>query len=210
MQEIGLQGQELRLESGWLGLDFANTVEWHASRQPEEQLNSYADLVAWARSVGLINEAAADRLLQAADRRPAEAAAVLEKAIALREAIYHIISNQASGYPPHPNDLALLNAALAQAHRRLRLVADEAGFSWTWAGDPDELDYLLWPVARSAADLLVSPDLERVGVCADERGCGWLFIDSSKNHSRRYCGTGCLNRAKQKRHYARLKEKRSK
>jgi len=63
---------------------------------------------------------------------------------------------------------------------------------------------MLWPILRSGADLLASEDRERVGQCADDRGCGWLFFDASRNRSRRWCNMeDCGNRAKAKRHYAR-------
>jgi predicted RNA-binding Zn ribbon-like protein len=69
---------------------------------------------------------------------------------------------------------------------------------------------MLWPVARSAADLLTSAEeLARVGQCADDRGCGWLFFDTSRNHSRRWCAMkDCGNRAKARRHYRRQRKAR--
>ena len=70
-----------------------------------------------------------------------------------------------------------------------------------WPGFAEELESLIWPVAKSAADLLTSERLERVRECAGGT-CGWLFIDASKNHSRRWCDMrDCGNAAKAKRHY---------
>jgi predicted RNA-binding Zn ribbon-like protein len=43
---------------------------------------------------------------------------------------------------------------------------------------------LLWPIALSALELLTSPQLIRVKKCA---GCPWVFLDQSKNLSRRWC-----------------------
>ncbi|MCB0153982.1 MAG: CGNR zinc finger domain-containing protein, partial [Anaerolineae bacterium] len=55
----------------------------------------------------------------------------------------------------------------------------------------------------SAAELLTSDRLNRVGQCAGE-SCGWLFLDTTRNHSRRWCEMEhCGNRAKAKRHYRR-------
>jgi len=60
-------------------------------------------------------------------------------------------------------------------------------------------------VARSAAELLTSDNVDRVRECEDDRGCGYLFIDQSKNRSRRWCSMeSCGNRAKARRYYARL------
>jgi len=67
---------------------------------------------------------------------------------------------------------------------------------------------MLWPVTRAAVDLLLSDSLAQVGQCADDRGCGLLFIDTSRNHSRQWCSMdACGNRAKAQRHYRRSKKK---
>jgi predicted RNA-binding Zn ribbon-like protein len=65
---------------------------------------------------------------------------------------------------------------------------------------------MLWRIVRSTTGLLTSEDLQRVGVCADDRGCGWLFYDTSRNRTRQWCSMrGCGNRAKAKRHYDKVK-----
>ena len=197
----------LDLESGWLCLDYANTVDWHASDQPTEHLTSYADLVAWSRSVGLIDESSAQRWLDEADRRPDEAAKTLDRALGLREALYRVVAALTMGEPPATADLSIVNRALADALPHLRLTTRPEGIVWEWEEPDAALEWFLWPVSRSAGDLLTSsPTLERVGVCEDDDGCGWLFVDTSKNHSRRYCCYSCANRAKARRHYARKKQ----
>ncbi len=46
---------------------------------------------------------------------------------------------------------------------------------------------MLHAIARSAAELLISPELGRVRQCADTiDGCGWLFLDTTRNRSRRW------------------------
>ena len=198
---------KLDLESGWLCLDYANTADWHASDQPEEHLTSYADLVGWAQSIGLIDESTARRWLDEGDRRPDEAAETLDRAIGLREALYRVFTALTTGDHPDADDLSIVNRALADALPHQRLTTRPVGIAWEWEEPGAALEWFLWPVSRSAADLLTSsPDLERVGVCEDDDGCGWLFVDASKNHSRRYCGYGCANRAKARRHYARQKQ----
>jgi len=69
------------------------------------------------------------------------------------------------------------------------------GFAWNWDVDADALDAPVCPIALSAAELLISEERQRIGQCADDRGCGWLFLDTSKNHSRRWCDINdCGNR----------------
>lgn len=197
-----------RLVGSRAGLDFANTVEWRTSGAPVESLATYRDLIGWAAKEGIVAEARAQGLLREAERRPDEAAAALARAIALREAIYRILARIGQGAPAEPGDLAALNAALAGSLARLRLVSDEASgrFAWELADVGDDLDGVLWPIALSAAELLTSDELPRVRACEGE-GCGWLFVDTSRNQSRRWCSMeSCGNRAKAKRHYARMKQ----
>ena len=98
-----------KLESGWLCLDFANTAEWHASNHPTESLTSHAALIGWARPIGFLPDRTAQQLLRAADQHPAEAARVLDRAVALREAIYHIFAAVAQGQTPSTANQSILN-----------------------------------------------------------------------------------------------------
>jgi predicted RNA-binding Zn ribbon-like protein len=195
---------DISLLGGDVSLDFANTVDWHASEHPEEFLATYADLVAWGRRVGILAEAEAVGLLAEAARRPEEARAVLARAVALREALFRIFRAVADDQLAAAGDLALFNDALGEALARLRVAPrDGAGFSWTWDGGAEALDRVLWQVLRAAAELLTSVELRRVRMCAGE-GCGWFFLDTSKNRSRRWCSMeSCGNRAKARRHYQR-------
>ena len=193
-----------KLLGGHLCLDFANTADWHASDQPEELLTSYAEFVSWSQQAGVLTEKQAKRLLRQAADRPEEAMAVLKRAIVLREAIYEIFAAVAHEQSPQATDLTTLNSALSETLARSQIAPTETGFGWQWAGEENALDRPLWPIARSAADLLTSDELQRVGQCADDRGCGWLFLDTSRNHTRRWCDIkDCGNRAKAHRHYER-------
>jgi predicted RNA-binding Zn ribbon-like protein len=192
-----------KLVGGRLCLDFANTVDWRTREQPEEWITSYADLVAWSQHAGIVTEPEAHHLRDLAAHRPADGSAVLAQAITLREAIYRIFATLADGRPPEGADVTVLNEALAKALSRLRILPTADGFAWRWAIGEDALDRMLWPVARSAAELLTEGELTRVRTCPGE-GCGWLFYDSSKNRSRRWCSMDdCGNRAKARRHYRR-------
>lgn len=197
-------------EAGMLPLDFANTAEWHASAQPQEKLKSYSHLVAWSRAAGLLTEREAQHLLAEAEDHPVEASAALTKAIELRETIYRIFSAVANDKEAETTDLEKLCAAHTEALTRTQIVPTPNGFEWGWVASKESLDRILWPIAREAASLLTSKNLDRLGQCADDRGCGWLFIDTSRNRSRRWCSMeSCGNRAKARRHYKRQKQKRS-
>jgi predicted RNA-binding Zn ribbon-like protein len=198
--------ENLKLESGWLCLDFANTAAWHLSDQPTERLTSYAELIAWARSIALLPDRAAQQVLRTADQHPTEAARVLDRAVALREAIYHIFVAVAAGKTPSAEDQATFNTELSRSMSKSRLVWNKATFDWGRQGEDGDLDQVLWWVLQSATNLLISEDIQRVGVCADDRGCGWLFYDTSRNRTRQWCSMrGCGNRAKARRHYEKVK-----
>lgn len=195
----------LNLIGGRLCLDFANTADWHAGPHPRELLRDLASLKAWGLRAGALTEVEAGQAA-AGEARSAEAEAVPAGVIDLREAIYRIFSAVAAGGRPAQADLDRLNAVLRQAAAHAELVPADSGYAWRWRGG-GSLDLLLWRVARSAADLLTSPDLGRVRRCQDAM-CGWLFLDTSKNQSRKWCTmASCGNRAKARRHYERRTKK---
>jgi predicted RNA-binding Zn ribbon-like protein len=197
--------RQFDLSGGRLCLDFSNTLG--ASREhPREYLGSYDDLVAWSRQTGVLTDGEARRLIQEARRRPGDAAAALARAVTLREAIFRIFARVTDGRSPEAGDVAALNSALEHALPRLRIEASRDGFSWAWHAGAGDLDRMLWAVARSSADLLVSEDERaRVRRCAGT-DCDWLFMDMSRNASRLWCDMrSCGNRAKEHRYYERQK-----
>ena len=141
-----------------------------------------------------------------AERHPAEAAAIFLRAIATRETIYRIFHAVASGGAPGDDDLSEFNRALQETPVRSALQRIGAGFGWRIeAKRAPTAPALLAPALWSAGDLLAGPQLGRVRECANHK-CLWLFLDESKNGTRRWCSmSACGNRAKAHRHYARLK-----
>ena len=200
-----------KLVGGRLCLDFVNTV---ASRPParkprpagkaagpigRDRLGEYSDLVRWSRGAGALTRGEAEELLGRGRRRPAEAAAAFRRAFSLREAIYRIFVSVMKGWKAVASDLGVLNREVAAARVRERVVAGEQGFGWERDRRPAGLDRVLWPLARSAAELLTSSDLAFVRECQGE-DCGWLFLDTSRNRTRRWCDMrDCGNLAKVRR-----------
>jgi len=202
-----LQGPEFDLDAGDLSLAFTNTVGSHASSQPEEYLNTYGNFLRWAYTGGVVPAGNGQLLLEYALAHPQAAKETLADVLALREALFRIFSARAHAQPVDDKDLDLFNQSLSEslAHARVVFVDDSA--QWSWEGAENRLDAPLWPIARAAADLLTSDNVARLGQCQDDRGCGWLFIDTSKNHSRRWCSMeSCGNRAKAQRHYGRKRQ----
>ncbi len=202
-----LDPRKLRLRGGRLCLDFVNTVDPRAGEENWDFLATYDHLTAWAAHAGAVTEEKSEDLRREAAAHPWEAARALLRATELREAAYRILVAVSHGRTPAPADLATLNAALADAMEHVRVVSEAEGFAWGWDAESRDLSRVLWPVARSVADLLTSEELGRVRACAGE-ACGWVFLDASKNRSRRWCAMGvCGNRAKAKRHYARVRRR---
>ena len=189
-------------KTGWLCLDFTNTVSWHASLHPEESLSTYRDLVLWAKSVSIVSPDMEEALVAISEDKPEKARKILDQAIEMREAIYRILLNQAHDIEIKKSDLSILNTAIAKMTPNLQLVFENGSFNWDWTVSVEHLDSVLWPVIWSTVELLTSDALKRVGQCADERGCGWFFWDNSRNRTRRWCDMkDCGNLAKARRHY---------
>jgi predicted RNA-binding Zn ribbon-like protein len=195
--------KKIDYEMATLCLDFANTLEWHASDRPVERQEKYADLLAWAVEKHLVDSDQLRVLEELAHQSPKKASATFGKAIDLRETIYRIFADIAHDRLVADEDLQCLNDELVKTCASARIAQMNGRFNWTWSEDNLDLERVLRPILKSAAQLLTTPELmKRVGQCADDRGCGYLFIDLSKNHSRKWCDINdCGNRAKQRRYY---------
>src|SRR5438874_13701500 len=193
---------DIELSGGALALDFANTVGGTHVSPTHDHLRSYGDIASFAVLAGGLSASVAKRLMQRAERDPKRAAAVYELGIALRESVWAVFSALASGESPRDGDLDLIADAAAAGRARERLVFDRTGVGWSLPADEDELDRPLWEIARSAADLLTSGDHDRIKECASTT-CEWVFLDRTRNHSRRWCDmSDCGNRAKARRFQA--------
>lgn len=194
--------EDLKLIGGHPALDFCNTTGAREREAPNERLHGYADLVQWSAraEVGVLTQQQADALLCKAEETPDEADAAFRRALELRETLFHIFAEIARSEPPPDDELAELNTHVAETMGRLRLRPDEENLSWKWRAQDQHLEGMCWPIVRAAADLLTAGDLARLKICAGD-ACGWLFLDQSRNRSRRWCAMGdCGNVAKARRY----------
>ena len=191
--------------AGKLCLDFANTVNNRTSGHPEELLTDYPSLVKWGQEAGVLTPKNLERLHRLAGEAPGHAQSAVRYAIQLRDAIHSVFVSVVERRTIPGGALAMVNAAMQLASEHARIVHSNRRFDWEWVLPDSSLDSVLWPVARSAADLLTSVDLIYVRQCA-AGDCGWLFLDKTKNHRRRWCEMKtCGNRDKARRYYARKK-----
>jgi predicted RNA-binding Zn ribbon-like protein len=195
------------METRWVCLEYTHTVGWAERDRSDDELTSHEALLEWAEREGLLDRAERGRLGRAAEARPSEAARLLARALDLREVIYRIFSAVGRGEAPAESDVQALNALLPEANRWRGIVRVGADYEWGWLEGPDcPLDRALWPIIYSAAQLLTWSELRRIKLCR-AHDCGWLFVDSSRNRSRRWCDmSDCGNRAKARRFRARQRE----
>jgi predicted RNA-binding Zn ribbon-like protein len=190
--------------AGILCLDFTNTASWIGGRQTTEHLHEVRDLLRWCAESAIITRQTALTLSDEAERDPARWSCVLTEAKELRENIYGLFFALSQGKTPLPKDLRLLNQTLDRTPVSLEVRRTKKAFSCQRKAGGTEFTQLLGPVLWSVVELLTSENIEQVKCCASDT-CGWLFLDTSKNHSRRWCDMAdCGSRAKAKRYYKKL------
>src|SRR5919201_6427394 len=184
-----------RLLAGRLCLDLANTIEGPISEDPEDFLHDYAGLARWSWHARAIDDSGLRSLNDLAKANPERAAAAFEQALRLREAVDGLFRAVAHGHEPAAEDLGTVQQGYVEALEAASLVHDVEQFDWSWRG-VDDLRLPIWLAAASAVELLTEGDLARVKQCrgpADD--CGWLFYDTSRNGTRRWCSMeGCGSR----------------
>ena len=174
----------MRIVGGNLALDFLNTRTGPPGGPTEDDvLGDYGNLVAWARHVGSLSDREAGRLRRRGQRDQAGARATFDRTIRLRDALDDVFRARARARRPRAASIAALRTAEAEALARAALVPAGDSFVWSWSDDRS-LARPLGPVIHAAIELLTAGPLDRVKVCA---GCQFLFVDESKNRSRRWC-----------------------
>ncbi len=183
-------------------LDFINTLDNRpVPERRKELLTSYRDLADWSVQAGVISDAQRRRWLRLADHRPAAARSVLQRAIRLRETLYALVMDLLRRRPAREEQLRAFTAFMERAFAGLELHSFPGGYRLKWRDNEPTLESILWPIASAASALLTSADSRLIREC-DSPDCRWLFLDRSKNHSRRWCDMKvCGNRAKARTFY---------
>lgn len=178
---------EFQFVGGALCLDFMNTVGGRIGAEVlRDKLRRPQDLSRWAGLAGIAPTVGGSRRLVPIRR-------TLTRALTLREALYRICDSLIEGRSPRAADMTVLNKELSKGRSRERLRYARRAFHIDFE---DARDRVLWAVARSAAELFTSADFTRLRRCGGS-DCGWIFLDSSRNRSRRWCEMRvCGNRAK--------------
>jgi len=200
-----IRRHQFKLVGGHPALDFVNTVhDWTVS-DPHDYLSDFADAIRFGKAAGLLTRTDDLRLRRRTQRIE------LTRLKELRALLKRIFQMRLSGQAPSNVDLGKLSADLTEAARATRLIVTTRTrrspqvpvireITAENAGDA----LLRLRIVEAAVALLVSDAMLRVKSCPT---CGWLFLDVSKNRSRRWCSMDtCGAVAKARRYYRRLKE----
>ena len=186
----------IRINGGRLCLDFVNTATWADGRADRDFLCNFSDLLTWGARQGLLDDKDVLRLRS----RPQDfgATTVLARARELRSALRALFERGAAASRVK-SALGLINVRLSEASCALAIEC--AGATVRLARQPGLDDWLTAPLLVSALDLATSPARSSVRVCPGD-DCHWLFLDSSRNGTRRWCSMeSCGNKAKARAHY---------
>lgn len=190
---------------GALCLDFANTIHNSRADEKEEELRAVPDLLEWAKEAGLLSRLGHDRLAGHYKHNPREGAAALAKGTAIRDLLLSTFAGIAEGRSVSSQRLSELNSALTHLPGLLRVQRNSDRITTEWTSADEGLPQVCFAVLTSAAELLASDRLGRIRECAST-DCTWLFVDESRNRSRRWCDmSACGNRVKARRHYQRAR-----
>lgn len=223
MEETAQPDANWRLVGARSCLDFVNTVGARVSSPgvaratldfadhiTRDDIPDYESLLRWSVFASLIEPSETDRLRDQALRSAPAAKWVMRRALRLREALYRIGKALVEDWPPPSADLRILDREVREARQRQRLVARRRRLETEWILDTPRLDRMLWQVALSAATLFGSDDVNQLKQCGGTN-CGWLFLDTTRNHSRQWCEMAdCGNLAKVRRFRQRHRRRRAK
>jgi predicted RNA-binding Zn ribbon-like protein len=176
-----------------LFIELVNTLHWHEGA-PIELIGTDADFSAWLIEHGL----------------PAQrVTASLLTVHRLRGHLRAITERLPSGGPHAEPDMAALRTALAAPSGHLTLICTETPQPHLAFGrEVSNAVLCTFQVALSLATFLESDNLRRLKVCPNP-GCGFAFVDTSANATRRWCGMRyCGNRLKVRAFRSRSRQQR--
>lgn len=199
--------ETLLLDGGCLCFDFINTVNSRTEESPYDYLKEYRDLLDWCRRQELLPEERIRKIGEFVRTNPEEAQKTLKQIKASREMLYRIFSAIAGESRVGDNDLKAFNTLLSGTLSHIRFSANGKTLRPGWEKDEINLLEPLWRIGKSAYEVLTEQPADRIKEC---EACGWIFLDQSKNRSRRWCNMQtCGSAHKARRYYHRKKQEES-
>jgi predicted RNA-binding Zn ribbon-like protein len=189
-----------RSVGGHVALDFVNTDVVSQGDRSTDVLRAAGEFLAWCTYAGIASVAPRPARLPRAHE-----GAFLTRAAELRGAVRSIVEAVAGHQGADPAALATLRSASADAVERAVPALDNGRLVWAW--EPTTPDAVLWELACTSVDLVRAGPTDRIKVCP---GCGFVFLDSTKNGSRRWCSMDdCGKQEKMRRYVAKRAQDRT-
>lgn len=179
----------ISLDGGALCLDFINTVSDYFIDEPVNYIQSEEEWITWLVRVKLLER----------DVQFKESSFDLRKILELREILYHIFINYITKKTISASGLKKFNKYLEWANRHINIKLDEDRIVESFQYDSLSANNYLIPIIKSAKDLLISDSVKYIKQCGN---CGWIYLDKSKNRTRRWCNMkACGNKIKTQKYY---------
>ena len=203
-ERSGVKGRVFELTGGHPALDLVNTLDWRFRESgPEELLENYEDVVRFGEQTGLMSAGDGRKLLLKVSE--SKAAKVLAAVRELRESAAKALYAVVDGGTPSASTIKQLENFFAIAKEQEELRWDGGKLEWNLRNASSLPELPLWLLSLSTAALMTSEQLHLVRECGNAE-CRWLFLDTSKNHTRRWCDMKiCGNRMKARRFKAQLR-----
>ena len=198
------QGRSFELIAGHPALDLVNTLDWRFRDDcAEELLAGYDDLLAFAGQAEILSQKQIRQIVRAGN--DSAAAQALVACRELREAAAEIFYATLDDRTPPASQIKIVENFFKEAREHQRLAWSGSRLAWDWPGSESGPDLPLWILSVSTARLMLSEHMSLLRAC-EKPDCRWLFLDTSKNHTRRWCDMKiCGNRMKARRFKAQHK-----
>lgn len=194
----------LRLDGGILCLDFVNTIDNRKREIPYDYVKGFKDLLEWYGHTRALSPKIIHTLERLAKDYPQKAGVVFEKSIVLRELLHRLFTASLAKKKPAAADSMQFNTYIGEAYANIEIgwVAGAGALQF----NAPALEQVYWWPIKSAVELFTSGQLAEVKECP---ACGWLFLDKSRNGSRKWCSMStCGDVNKVTRNYQRTKRKK--
>ena len=198
------QPRSFELIAGNPALDLVNTLDWRfRDSGAEELLAGYDDLLAFAAQSSILSQKQIRQIVRAGnDSAAAEAIVACRE---LREAAAEIFYATVDDRTPPPSQIKIVERFFKEARDHQQLAWSGSRAAWEWPASEHGPELPLWMLSVATARLLLSEDMRLLRAC-EKPDCRWLFLDTSKNHTRRWCDMKiCGNRMKARRFKAQHK-----
>lgn len=176
--------EEIRFDGGRLCLNYINTIHNRFEKPLNDYIQSVNDLIQWAFMAKVIGSELKINLGKYAQKPPDSVSTFFIEAIKLRENLYRMFLHIARDMKISDRDMSDFNELISHSFSRLKLTHSSTGYAEEWDYPADSFYLISAPILKDAYDLLLYGEQSRIRECPN---CGWLFYDSSKNGTRRWC-----------------------